>query len=88
MKQLEHRNILPFYGISTTVADFCLVSPWYENGSIMDYLKKRPNTNRLGLVSVFEQPRYSRHLPVPANSYPVQPTDCASSTRGVWSTVT
>jgi len=54
MKQLEHRNILPFYGISTTVADFCLVSPWYENGSIMDYLKKQPSIGRFALVSALE----------------------------------
>ena len=87
MKQLEHRNILPFYGISTAVANFCLVSPWYENGSIMDYLKKKPNTSRLPLVSALEQAPYSRHLPAPTNSYPVQPTDCASSTKGMWFTV-
>jgi len=62
MKQLEHINILPFYGISAAVADFCLVSPWYENGTITDYLKKKPNASRLALVSVFEQVRY-RHLP-------------------------
>ena len=56
MKQLEHNNILPFYGVSTT--DFCLVFPWYENGNIMDYLKKNPDSNRLGLVSTLRQPVY------------------------------
>jgi len=55
MKQLEHINILPFYGISAAVADFCLVYPWYENGTITEYLKKKPNASRLDLVSAFEQ---------------------------------
>jgi len=55
MKQLEHNNILPFYGVSTTVADFCLVSPWCKNGNIMGYLKKHPGVNRFDLVSTFHQ---------------------------------
>jgi len=64
MKQLEHGNILPFYGVSTTVADFCLVFPWYENGGIVDYLKKNPGINRFALVSGPKQVLYSsRRLP-------------------------
>jgi len=55
MKQLEHGNILPFYGVSTTVADLCLVFPWYENRNIMEYLKKNPEANRFDLVSTFKQ---------------------------------
>jgi len=54
MKQLEHRNILPFYGVSTDVADLCLVFPWCENGSIVDYLKRKPDIDRFTLVSTFE----------------------------------
>lgn len=53
MKQIEHDNILPFYGVSTSVSDLCMVFPWCENGNVMDYLKKRPDTNRFGLVSTF-----------------------------------
>ena len=51
MMQLKHDNILPFYGVSTTVADLCLVFPWYGNGNIMDYLKEKPDINRFDLVS-------------------------------------
>ena len=80
MKQLEHGNILPFYGISTTVADLCLVFPWYENGNIMDYLKKKPDTNRFDLVSTLERALHSRHLLIPANSCQVWPSGCASCT--------
>ena len=54
MKQLEHGNVLPFYGVSTTVSDFCLVFPWYENGSVMEYLEKNPDVNRFGLASAFK----------------------------------
>lgn len=54
MKQLEHKNILPFYGISASIAECCLVSPWYENGSIMEYLKKKPDISRFPLVRAFK----------------------------------
>jgi len=55
MNQLEHGNIIPCYGVSTTVADICLVYPWYENGNIADYLKKNPDVNRFDLVSTFRR---------------------------------
>jgi len=57
MKQLVHGNIVPFYG-SSTVADFCLVFPWYENGNIMEYLKRKPDISRFALVSA-EKPPYA-----------------------------
>jgi serine/threonine protein kinase len=53
MKQIDHDNILPFYGVSTTVSEFCLVFPWYENGDITKFLKANPGTNRYELVSTF-----------------------------------
>ena len=77
MKHLEHDNIIPFYGVSTTVADICLVSPWYENGNILDYLEKKPDANRFGLVSTFKQTQRSRRLPAATNRYRVRPTDSA-----------
>ena len=51
MKQVEHENILPFYGVSTAFPEFCLVFAWCGNGSIVDYLKKKPDVNRFDLVS-------------------------------------
>jgi len=59
MKQLEHDNILPLCGISTAISDFCLVYPWYRNGNIMDYVKKKPDVNRFDLASAFSQTTYS-----------------------------
>ena len=87
MKQLQHDNILPFYGVSTTVAEFCLVFPWYENGNIMDYLTRKPDTNRFDLVSSFERTLRSRYLLMPTNSCQVWRTGCVSCTITSWSMV-
>jgi len=86
MKQLKHDNILPFYGVSTIVADFCLVFPWYENGNIMEYMKERPDTNRFDLASISDQTLRSHHLPEPTNSCWVQPGDCSFYTTIIWFT--
>jgi len=58
-KRLKHNNILPFYGVSPTVTDFRLVYPWYENGHIMEYLKKKPFVNRFDLASTSGQAPHS-----------------------------
>ena len=47
---LSHPNILPLYGICHFDSQVGLVSPWMENGTIMVYLKKNPDANRLLLV--------------------------------------
>ena len=65
MRGLEHGNLVPFYGVSTTVADFCLVSPWYKNGTIVEYVKKNPDVNRFDLASPFAQPRRPDTYPHP-----------------------
>ena len=59
MMQLKHENILPFFGVSATVSDFCLVFPWYRSGNIMDYLKGKPDINRFDLVGVSRQTPHS-----------------------------
>ena len=51
---VAHPNIMPFLGLSF---DFhrpglpCLVSPLYQHGDIIGYLRKNPHINRLSLVS-------------------------------------
>ncbi|KAF9785469.1 kinase-like domain-containing protein [Thelephora terrestris] len=50
MKQIEHANIIPFYGVSTTTSDFSLVFPWYENGDIGRYLEQNPDVDRYDLL--------------------------------------
>ena len=54
MKQINHENIIPFYGVaSTTISDFSLVFPWYRNGNIVDYLRSNQPINRYKLASAF-----------------------------------
>lgn len=54
-KLLTHPNILTFYGASTRQNQFCMVSPWMENGNILNYTRKAPEANRLRLVSSDKQ---------------------------------
>ncbi|KAK1216068.1 hypothetical protein PQX77_021299 [Marasmius sp. AFHP31] len=53
-RQLKHPNVLPFHGIyySESESQFCLVSPWMENGNLLQYLKatRTEKVNRLTLV--------------------------------------
>ncbi|XP_006463731.1 hypothetical protein AGABI2DRAFT_208652 [Agaricus bisporus var. bisporus H97] len=51
--QLSHPNILPFYGIYINEVRrnrFGLVSPWMENGNVVNYLKHNPDVSRLPLI--------------------------------------
>jgi hypothetical protein len=78
MKNVFHENVLPFYGISTSVSKFCLVFPWYENGTVMDYLEVNPDADRYNLVSKLNLTARRQYLPEFHNSYPAQSVGCAS----------
>ncbi|KAJ7768223.1 kinase-like domain-containing protein, partial [Mycena metata] len=41
-RQLCHPNLLPFFGLYYFDTRLCLVSPWMENGNIMQFLKREP----------------------------------------------
>ena len=47
-KHGKHPNIVPFLGV--TIVPLQLISDWMSGGNIMEYLKKHPGANRLGLV--------------------------------------
>ena len=47
---MDHKNILTFYGASMNQSQFCMVSPWMENGNVLNYTRKNPEANRLRLV--------------------------------------
>jgi serine/threonine protein kinase len=52
-QQLRHPNVLPFYGLfhfDSITSWPCLVSPWMENGNIMQFLELNPDTNHIPLV--------------------------------------
>ncbi|KAG8924321.1 hypothetical protein FRC02_010503 [Tulasnella sp. 418] len=48
--QLQHSNIVPFLGYAFSGNFPCMIAPWYENGSIPDYISKNPNANRTQMV--------------------------------------
>ncbi|THU98418.1 kinase-like protein, partial [Dendrothele bispora CBS 962.96] len=67
-KSLNHRNILPFVGVSLKLftPSFCMVSPWMNNGHVMSFLKKRPDYNRLTVIyEVVEGVNYLHSLDPP-----------------------
>ncbi|KAJ7779207.1 hypothetical protein B0H16DRAFT_1405717 [Mycena metata] len=51
-RQLCHPNLLPFFGLYYLDNRLCLVSPWMENGNIMQFLSKQSPTigHRLSLI--------------------------------------
>src|SRR3984957_49901 len=50
-RQISHPNLLPFLGIHNLDSRICLVSPWLENGNIMNFLKRAPDADHTKLVS-------------------------------------
>jgi len=46
-KELRHRHILPFLGIeeNSYPESLCMVSPWMEHGTVLNYLKEHGHTN-------------------------------------------
>ncbi|TFK53944.1 kinase-like protein [Heliocybe sulcata] len=59
-KQLDHPNIVGFIGVSDTAKlgirtlhgrpCLCLVSDWMPSGNLVEYLKKNPGADRVGLL--------------------------------------
>ena len=49
-KRLEHRNIVPFLGI--TPDPLQLISEWMPGGDLTEYIKKYPGADRLDLASI------------------------------------
>lgn len=53
-KPLDHPNVLPFLGICTDgFPSVGLVSPFMDNGNLMNYMKRKPNIDRLDFVSTY-----------------------------------
>ncbi|KAF9003198.1 kinase-like protein, partial [Hymenopellis radicata] len=51
-RQTSHENILPFYGVSDEMfqTGLCLISPWIDNGTVLDFLGTHPGHDRRGWV--------------------------------------
>ena len=52
-KRLQHPNVVPFLGISAEMPPFEIVYDWMEHGGIVDYVRRHPEVDRIGLVSEF-----------------------------------
>ncbi|KAG2002503.1 TKL/TKL-ccin protein kinase [Coprinopsis cinerea AmutBmut pab1-1] len=48
--KLCHRNVSQFFGIVQSANSFGMVSPWYCNGIISEYVRKNPGVDRLKLL--------------------------------------
>jgi hypothetical protein len=60
----SHENVQRLLGYCTDIIPAkatCFVSPWMENGTARQFIKKYPNTNRIRLV---------RHITYPLLSNP------------------
>jgi len=49
-KFLRHPNVLPLRGVTTSETRFAMISDWMINGNINEFVRARPEVNRLGLV--------------------------------------
>ena len=51
-RQLSHPNVLPFYGVyflqDALETRFCLVSPWMENGNVVEFLARQHREDPYG----------------------------------------
>ncbi|KAF5376922.1 hypothetical protein D9615_007330 [Tricholomella constricta] len=50
MASLQHKNILPFFGVVDNPTDLGIVSPFMRNGSLPSYLARNPSANRRNLL--------------------------------------
>ena len=48
-KRLEHRNIVPLLGITTSPLQ--VISEWMPGGDLTEYIEKYPGEDRLSLAS-------------------------------------
>ena len=66
-KRLEHRNIVPFLGITTT--PFQLISEWMPGGTLTEHVREHPDADRHRLVGV--PPVVLNPIPTPNTRYPM-----------------
>ena len=50
-KHLSHPNVLPFLGVSESLFPFSIISPWLQNGNILEYTRRHWRVDRLRPVS-------------------------------------
>jgi len=49
-KRIKHPNVMTIEGVAPKLFKYCMVSPWMEGGNMLEYVRKYPKVDRLGLV--------------------------------------
>ncbi|KAG9028162.1 hypothetical protein FS837_003968, partial [Tulasnella sp. UAMH 9824] len=62
---LDHPNVLELLGLAVEDGIPCLISPWCDNGTLPEYLKKFPDANRRRLVREIAEGLRYLHLQKP-----------------------
>ena len=50
-RQLSHPYVLAFYGVLMADGEVFIISPFIENGALLDFLVKNPDVDRFPIVS-------------------------------------
>lgn len=79
---MKHPKILPFLGIAAPGPSIqpTFISGPASGGTLREYVKKRPEADRIGLVGVYSAVRIPRLL---RNSYPMSLRASTTSTLAV-----
>ena len=65
-KRLNHPNVVPTLGAGLDIAELCVVSPWMQDGNLLQYLNKYTGALRASIVSIHdirdsEFPKFNVH---------------------------
>ena len=82
-KHLEHQNIVPIVGITSTPLQ--LISEWMPGGDLTEYIKEYPDVDRLDLVGA--PPAVFGPTLTLTISYVISPGAFTFSTPAMWFTV-
>ena len=65
-RHLRHPNVVPLVGVTISPDRCSLVSDWTDNGTILRFIRKNPDANRIDLVGwhvILVSQRLTCHLP-------------------------
>lgn len=60
-KSLHHPNVLQLMGVTMAGGKFAMISEWMKNGNIVEFVRSRPDVNRLDLVRFIFQDSFLLH---------------------------
>jgi hypothetical protein len=51
-RRIRHENVLVIEGVTPGLFEFCTVTKWMDNGTILHYVRGNPEVDRMRLVSL------------------------------------